>query len=121
MQVLEAFDAESLPNEQQAMEQRIESGAFIDQISHRLWVHHWAIQEPGNIQEVEERWPNWKVRANTVGMLLHAFLSGKDPEALKLPDEEAISLLAHQVGEDLDPQSPLPSAVEICSKAVAEQ
>jgi hypothetical protein len=121
MRALDTCDAEPLPNEQQAIQYGIESGAFIDATSHRLWVHHWSILEPGNIQEVEERWPNWSVRANTVGVLLHAFLSGEDPETLKLPDEKAISQLAHELGEglDLDPRAPLASAVEICSEAVA--
>lgn len=119
VQLLDAFDAEELPTEREAIERRIESAVYIDTTSHQLWVHHWSIQEPGNIAEVEQRWPGWKVRTNAAGLLLHAFLAGEDPEVLKLPDHEAIEMLRREVGGDLDPRSRLPRAVEICSEAVA--
>jgi hypothetical protein len=78
-------------------------GAFLDVPSRALWVYEPTTLDPRYLAGLRRRWPGWRVRGHTEGLVRQVALSGREPRAvpgLVVPEAEAIAELRTELTAD---------------------
>src|SRR5579872_1129470 len=85
----------SLPREDS--EQEPYEGAFVDEETQTIWVWHNEELDPRYLEALARRWPGWQVHGHVEGLVRQVMLSGRDPAALAVPEQQAIDELIEEV------------------------
>lgn len=64
-------------------------GAYCDLTTRKLWVWNASIIDVRYPPALEQRWPGWSVHAHVDGLVRQMLLSGRDPEAVRMPETQA--------------------------------
>lgn len=83
------------------------SGAFVDATTQAIWTWDRGELDPRKLAAIARRWPGWHVDGHVEGLVRQVLLSGRDPAAVTLPEERAISELVEELTHDstTDPAS----------------
>ena len=85
----------SLPRE--GSEQEPDEGAFVDVETQTIWVWHNETLDPRYLEALARRWPGWQVHGHVEGMVRQVILSGREPAALMVSNQQAIDELIEEV------------------------
>jgi hypothetical protein len=91
LRILPEESTATLPRE--GSEQEPENGIYVDEETRTIWIWERETLDPRYLEAVARRWPGWQVQGHVEGLVRHVILSGRDPAAVKLSDQQAIQEL----------------------------
>jgi hypothetical protein len=98
LNMLPTASTTSLPRE--GSEQEPHQGVYIDEEMQTIWLWERETLDERYLEAVARRWPGWQVQGHVEGIVRHIILSGRDPAAVKISDQQAVhELIATLVGE----------------------
>lgn len=87
-----------LPRE--GSKQEPHQGVYIDEEMQTIWVWENETLDSRYLEAVARRWPGWQVQGHVEGLVRHIILTGRDPAAVKISDQQAVQeLITTLVGE----------------------
>lgn len=95
--VLRDRQPEELPREDGTVDGNIIGGAYVDTITQTLWVWHGSTLDLPYLDVVRQAWPGWRLETHVDGLARQVALSGRDPALVRVPTDQAIAELTHEL------------------------
>lgn len=81
------------------------AGAYVDEGARAIWLGASEELDPRELEVVARRWPGWQVQGHAEGLVGQVRLSGRDPAALMVPEQQALGELIAELTreQEIDP------------------